>query len=68
MYAAVQLSALVAGLIISYMLSSFDMPLVGNIPVRFIEGGINFYTSLVVAALLGLPLHKSADRLGIPTD
>lgn len=68
MYAAVQLFAVVAGLIVSYALSAFDMPLVGNIPARFIEGGINFYTGLVIAALLGLALYKSSDRLGIETD
>ena len=68
MYAAVQLFAVAAGLAVSYALSAFDMPLVGNVPACFIEGGINFYTGLVIAALLGLPLYKSADRLGIPTD
>jgi hypothetical protein len=68
MYAAVQLFAAVAGLVVSYALSAFDMPLVGNVPARFVEGGINFYTSLVIAALLGLALYKSSDRLGIATD
>ncbi|HLL76678.1 MAG TPA: hypothetical protein VK421_15595 [Pyrinomonadaceae bacterium] len=68
MYAAVQLFAVIAGLVVSYALSAFDMPFVGNVPARFVEGGINFYTSLVIAALLGLALYKSSDRLGIATD
>jgi hypothetical protein len=68
MYAAVQFFAVVAGLVVSYALSAFNMPLVGNLPARFIEGGIGFYTNLVIAALLGLALYKSSDRLGIATD
>ena len=68
MYAAVQVFTVVAGLVVSFALSAFNMPLVGNIPARFVEGGINFYTSLVIAALLGLALYKSSDRLGIATD
>jgi hypothetical protein len=68
MYAFVQVFALVAGVIVYYSLAAFQMPLVGNLPARFIEGGISFYTNLVIAALLGLALYKSSDRLGIATD
>ncbi|MCA1616241.1 MAG: hypothetical protein LC800_19495 [Acidobacteria bacterium] len=68
MYTSVQAVSLVFGLVSMIALSAFDMPLVGNIPARFIEGGFNFYASLVIAALLGLALYKSSDRLGIATD
>ena len=68
MYALVWLVALVANVIVHYALSAFDMPLFGNLPARFIEGGVSFYSNLVIAALLGLALYKSSDRLGIATD
>jgi hypothetical protein len=68
MYAAVTVLSAVASAVVSFALSAFDMPLVGNLPARFVQGGIQFYTSLVTAALLGLALFKSADRLGIATD
>ena len=68
MYTSVQLVSIVFGFVSMFALSAFDMPIVGNIPARFIEGGFNFYASLVIAATLGLALYKSSDRLGIETD
>ena len=68
MYAFVWFFSLIANVIVYYALSAFDMPLVGNLPASFVAGGISFYTSLVIAALLGLALYKSSDRLGIATD
>jgi hypothetical protein len=68
MYASVQAVSLVFGLVSMLALSAFDMPLVGNIPARFVEGGFHFYASLVIAATLGLALYKSSDKLGIETD
>lgn len=50
------------------VLAPFDMPFIGNLPARFVEGTITFYTSLVIACILGLALYKSADKLGINTD
>jgi hypothetical protein len=38
---------------------------VGNLPANFIDGAITFYFNLVIACVLGLSLHKCADRLGI---
>lgn len=62
----------VVGAILSTMayivLAPFDMPFIGNLPARFVEGTITFYTSLVIACILGLALYKSADKLGISTD
>ena len=68
MYGSVQVVSGVFGFISMLALSAFDMPIVGNVPARFVEGGFNFYASLVIAALLGLALYKSSDRLGIETD
>src|SRR3712207_7529135 len=68
MYVAVQLASFVAGVVISIATSPFDMPFIGNVPGRFIGGFVTFYTSLVVACILGLSLFKSADRLGIELD
>jgi hypothetical protein len=41
------------------------MPFVGNLPGKFVGGVFTFYTSLVIACVLGLALFKSADRFGI---
>lgn len=68
MYLAVQLAGVVLSAVISFVTSPFDMPFVGNVPARFIGGFVTFYTSLVIACVLGLSLFKSADRLGIELD
>jgi hypothetical protein len=65
MYLAVQAAGLVVGLIVAIVTSPFDMPFIGNLPFKFLDGIVTFYTSLVVACVLGLALFKSADRLGI---
>jgi hypothetical protein len=44
------------------------MPFVGNLPGKFVGGAVTFYSSLVLACVLGLALFKSADRLGIELD
>lgn len=68
MYLVVQLAGLIINAVISFVTSPFDMPFVGNVPARFVGGFVTFYTSLVVACVLGLSLFKSADRLGIELD
>ncbi|HVF44181.1 MAG TPA: B-box zinc finger protein [Pyrinomonadaceae bacterium] len=68
MYLVVQLAGVIINAVISYVTSPFDMPFVGNVPGRFMGGFVTFYTSLVVACVLGLSLFKSADRLGIELD
>jgi hypothetical protein len=65
MYLAVQAAGLVLTFIVAFITSPFDMPLVGNLPGKFLSGIVTFYTSLVIACVLGLSLFKSADRLGI---
>jgi hypothetical protein len=68
MYLVVQVVAFTLDAVVSFVTSPFNMPFVGNVPARFIGGLITFYTSLVIACVLGLSLFKSADRLGIELD
>lgn len=65
MYLVVQAAGLFVGVIVAVVTSPFNMPFVGNLPGMFLDGIVTFYTSLVVACVLGLALFKSADRLGI---
>ena len=68
MYLAVQVVALAFSLVAGHLLAPFQMPFVGNLPAMFVDGVVTFYTSLVVACVLGLAIFKSADRLGINVD
>ena len=68
MYVAVQAVGLVVSFAVAVVTAPFSLPLVGNLPARFIDGALAFYINLVVACLLGLALFKSADRLGIDID
>jgi hypothetical protein len=68
MYLAVYVAGIIINAVIALVTSPFDMPFVGNVPGRFLGGFVTFYTSLVVACVLGLSLFKSADRLGIELD
>lgn len=65
MYAGVQLVGLVLSLVVGLVTAPFQMPFVGNLPATFLDGMITFYTSLVIACILGLALFKSADKLGL---
>jgi hypothetical protein len=68
MYLSVQAVGWVLTIFAYILLAPFDMPFVGNLPANFIGSMITFYTSTVIACILGLALYKSADRLGIATD
>ena len=59
---------LVLSAIIYMALAPFDMPFIGNLPARFLDGMVTFYINLVIACILGLALYKRADKLDIPTD
>ncbi len=65
MYLAVQAVSLVLTFVVGLVTAPFDMPFIGNLPGTFLGGVVTFYTSLVIACVLGLALFKSADRLGI---
>jgi hypothetical protein len=68
MYLGVEVVSFFAGLFVALLTAPFNMPFIGNIPGKFIGGVVTFYTSLVIACVLGLALFKSADRLGIELD
>ena len=68
MVVVVQVVALIASVIISFVTSPFNLPFVGNLPANFINGTATFYFNLVIACVLGLSLYKCADRLGINVD
>lgn len=68
MYLAVQFVSFVFTVAVGVVTAPFNLPLVGNLPGMFLGGIVTFYTSLVIACLLGLALFKSADRLGIEID
>src|SRR5215813_1193229 len=55
----------IVSIIVAIVTSPFSMPFFGNLPANFLDGAVTFYFNLVVACILGLSLHKSADRLGI---
>jgi len=61
----IQLAGFVASVIVAAITAPLAMPFFGNLPANFIDGSLTFYFNLVIACLLGLSLHKCADRLGI---
>ena len=65
MVISIQIVGLVVSVIVGMIMAPFDMPFLGNLPANFIDGSVSFYFNLVVACVLGLSLHKCADRLGI---
>jgi hypothetical protein len=65
MVMVVKIVGFVVSIIVALITAPFSMPFFGNLPANFIDGGVTFYFNLVVACILGLSLHKSADRLGI---
>jgi hypothetical protein len=68
MYLCLEVVGLVASVIIYMVTAPFDLPFIGNLPARFLDGMVTFYINLVLACILGLALYKCADKLDIPTD
>jgi hypothetical protein len=68
MYLCMLVLSVIVGGIIYMMTAPFNMPLVGNLPAKFLDGMVTFYINLVIAFILGLALYKCADKLDIPTD
>ena len=50
-------------LVIHFVLSSFDMPGMGNLPAIALGSIVKFYFSVVFAVILGFALYKNADKL-----
>lgn len=55
------------GFVVGILTIPFNTPF-GNIPQNLIGGAVTFYSSMVIACLLGLALFKCSDKLGIETD
>lgn len=68
MYLAVQFMSLILSVVVGLLTAPFNVPFFGNLPATFLGGVVTFYTSLVIACVLGLALFKSADRFGIQID
>lgn len=68
MYLAVGVVSLVITIVVLIITSPFEMPVVGNLPGKLLNGIATFYTSLVISCILGLSLYKSSDKLSILTD
>jgi hypothetical protein len=64
----IQIVGFVITAIVGIILAPFDIPFMGNLPAKFVDGSLTFYFNLVVACILGLSLYKCADRIGIGTD
>lgn len=60
-----QIVGVVVGVIVASITAPFSLPFFGNLPGNFIDGAFTFYFNLVIACVLGLALHKCADRVGI---
>ena len=61
----IQIVGLVVSAFVAKITASLAMPFFGNLPANFINGSLTFYYNLVIACVLGLSLHKCADKLGI---
>jgi hypothetical protein len=61
----IQIVEIVVGVVAAIVTSPFALPFFGNLPANFIDGVFTFYFNLVIACVLGLALHKCADRVGI---
>jgi hypothetical protein len=61
----IQIVEFVVGVVVAIVTSPFALPFFGNLPANFIDGAFTFYFNLVIACVLGLALHKCADRVGI---
>ena len=64
----IQFVGFVITAVVGIILSPFDIPFIGNLPAKFVDGSLTFYFNLVIACILGLSLYKCADRLGIGVD
>ena len=62
------LIAIVLGIItivLTLLLSPFNLPTFGNIPAKAIGAILTFYFSVVYALILGFALYKNADKMNL---
>ncbi|MCZ2392067.1 MAG: hypothetical protein LC113_13455 [Acidobacteria bacterium] len=55
------------GMVVAMALSPFNLPMLGNLPARFIGGFVGFYLWAVFACSIGFLLYKSRSRLRLPS-
>lgn len=67
MYIVIMIIQGAMGFIVGIVTIPFNTPF-GNIPQNLLSGALTFYSSMVIACLLGLALFKCSDKLGIETD
>ena len=60
------IASMVVGGVLGMIFLPFDMPGVGNVPVKAIGALFGFYISVVFSCILGYALFKAADRLELP--
>ncbi|MBV9960511.1 MAG: hypothetical protein JO360_18935, partial [Acidobacteria bacterium] len=65
MYLVVEVVGIVMMAFFFIALSPFNMPFVGNLPALFMSGISTFWSSMVVAVILGFALFKSGDKLDL---
>ena len=58
-------SAIFTG-VFNLLLSPFDMPGFGNLPVTALGALFTFYVSVVFSCVIGYAIFKKADKLGLP--
>jgi hypothetical protein len=62
---ALIIASFIVGLILGIIFIPFDMPTVGNIPVKAISALFAFYFSVVFSVILGFVLYKNADKMNL---
>lgn len=55
------------GAVFGIVFSPFDLPGMGNIPVRVVTSLVGFYFSVVFSCVIGFAMYKAGDRLKLPS-
>ena len=65
MFLLVGVFTFAATALLQKIFAPFDLPRIGNLPVKIVGGLMTFYFSIVFSVTLGFALYKSADRLNL---
>ena len=55
--------AIIINIVLGKFLSPLDLPQIGNIPIKIVDGFLYFYFSIVFSVTLGFVLYKNSSRL-----
>ncbi|HEX8286890.1 MAG TPA: hypothetical protein VF556_02785 [Pyrinomonadaceae bacterium] len=58
----------ITGLLLGFVFSPLDLPMLGNIPAKIISAVFGFYFTIVFSCILGYALFKNADKLNLYRD